>query len=80
MEEIPKLIDEGITSLKLFMAYKGVFQVDDTTLFRAMMKAAEHGMLIMVHAENGDVIAELFPNFWPKVRLIPNIMPWLARP
>jgi dihydropyrimidinase len=61
MDEIPSVIDEGITSLKLFMAYKGLFQVDDTTLFRAMLKAAEHGMLIMVHAENGDVIAELVP-------------------
>ncbi|MFQ5613016.1 MAG: dihydropyrimidinase [Anaerolineae bacterium] len=59
MEEIPSVIDEGITSLKLFMAYKGLFQVDDTTLFRAMMRAAENGMLIMVHAENGDVIAEM---------------------
>ena len=59
MDEIPAVIDEGITSLKLFMAYKDVFQIDDTTLFRAMMKAAEHGMLIMVHAENGDVIADL---------------------
>ena len=59
MAEIPSLLDEGITSLKLFMAYKGVFQVDDTTLFRAMQQAAEHGMLIMVHAENGDVIVQL---------------------
>jgi dihydropyrimidinase len=59
MKEIPRVIDEGITSLKLFMAYKGVLQVDDTTLFRAMIKAAEHGLLIMVHAENGDVIADL---------------------
>lgn len=59
MDEIPKVIDEGITSLKLFMAYKGLFQIDDTTLFRAMMKAAENGMLIMVHAENGDVIADM---------------------
>jgi dihydropyrimidinase len=59
MDEIPSLIAEGITSLKLFMAYKGVLQVDDVTLFRSMMKAAEHGQLIMVHAENGDVIAEL---------------------
>jgi dihydropyrimidinase len=58
MKEIPMVIDEGVTSLKLFMAYKGLFQVDDTTLFRAMMTAAEHGMLIMVHAENGDVIFE----------------------
>lgn len=59
MQEIPSLVDEGITSLKLFMAYKGVFQVDDMTLFRAMLKAAENGMLIMVHAENGDVVADL---------------------
>jgi len=59
MEEIPSLLDEGITSLKLFMAYKGLFQVDDTTLFRTMQTAARHGMLVMVHAENGDVIAEL---------------------
>ncbi len=58
MAEIPSLLDEGITSLKLFMAYKGLFQVDDTTLYRAMVTAAEHGMLIMVHAENGDVIFE----------------------
>jgi dihydropyrimidinase len=61
MDEIPTLLDEGVTTLKLFMAYKGLFQVDDTTLFRAMLKAAENGMLIMVHAENGDVIAELVP-------------------
>lgn len=59
MDEIPALIDEGIPSIKLFMAYKGVLQVDDTTLFRSMVKAGEHGMLTMVHAENGDVIAEL---------------------
>lgn len=59
MAEIPSLVAEGVTSLKLFMAYKGVFQVDDDTLFRAMLTAAEHGMLIMVHAENGDVIVRL---------------------
>ena len=58
MAEIPSMLNEGITSLKLFMAYKGLFQVDDTTLYRAMITAAEHGMLIMVHAENGDVIVE----------------------
>lgn len=59
MKEIPTLVKEGITSLKLFMAYKGVFQVDDQTLFRAMTVAADNGMLIMVHAENGDAIDDL---------------------
>ncbi|MFN8439946.1 MAG: dihydropyrimidinase [Caldilineaceae bacterium] len=56
MEEIPSLLNEGVTSLKVFMAYKGVLQIDDTTLFKTLLKAAEHGMLTMVHAENGDAI------------------------
>ncbi len=56
MAEIPSMLDMGVSSLKQFMAYKGALQVDDTTLFRAMQTAAEHGLLIMVHAENGDAI------------------------
>lgn len=59
MEEIPNLLKEGITSLKLFLAYKNVFMVDDATFFSALLKAREHGMLIMVHAENGDVVDAL---------------------
>jgi dihydropyrimidinase len=59
MDEIPSMLEEGITSLKLFMAYKNVFQVDDKTLYRAMKVAAQHGMIIMVHAENGDVEEQL---------------------
>ncbi|MEZ4672396.1 MAG: dihydropyrimidinase [Anaerolineae bacterium] len=59
MEEIPTLVAEGITSLKLFMAYKGVFQIDDATLYRAMKQAGKHGMIVMVHAENGDVEEQL---------------------
>lgn len=61
MEEIPSMVDEGITSLKVFMAYKNVFMVDDDTLFRCMQKAKENGMIVMVHAENGDVEALLTP-------------------
>ena len=61
MKEIPTMLDEGITSLKLFMAYKNVFQVDDATLFNTMRVAADNGMIVMVHAENGDVEAALTP-------------------
>ncbi|HEV7129400.1 MAG TPA: dihydropyrimidinase [Ktedonobacterales bacterium] len=56
MAEIAKAPEWGVTSLKLFMAYKGALMVDDATLFRAMQQAAKHGLLIMVHAENGDAI------------------------
>jgi dihydropyrimidinase len=56
LEELATLPEQGITSYKLFMAYKGVLQVDDETLFRAMQVAAASGALVMVHAENGDAI------------------------
>ena len=56
MDEIKQAPEWGVTSLKLFMAYKGSLMVDDATLFRAMEQAAQHGLLIMVHAENGDAI------------------------
>src|SRR5260370_163110 len=56
MQEIASVPGWGVTSLKLFMAYKGALMVDDATLFRAMEQAAQHGLLIMVHAENGDAI------------------------
>jgi dihydropyrimidinase len=56
LEELASLPEQGITSYKLFMAYKGVLQVDDETLFRAMQVAVASGALVMVHAENGDAI------------------------
>lgn len=59
VEEMPKLIEEGVTSLKIFQAYKGVFMADDATLYKALKKAGEHGMLVMTHSENGDMVAEL---------------------
>jgi dihydropyrimidinase len=56
LEELASLPDQGVTSYKLFMAYKGALMVDDETLFRSMQVAADSGALVMVHAENGDAI------------------------
>ncbi len=56
LEDVARVPDEGVTSYKLFMAYKGAIMVDDETLFRTMQVAAKTGALVMVHAENGDAI------------------------
>src|SRR5579862_6315861 len=56
LEELASLPDQGVTSYKLFMAYKGALMVDDETLFKTMEVAAATGALVMVHAENGDAI------------------------
>jgi dihydropyrimidinase len=56
LKEMDELVNEGITSFKLFMAYPGVFMLDDAAIFKAMQRAADSGALIMMHAENGGPI------------------------
>jgi len=55
-EEIPTLLEHGITSLKVFTAYNNRLRLEDDEIFRVMRIAKKHGFLTMVHAENGDVI------------------------
>ena len=54
--EIPALVEMGITTLKVFTAYNGRLRIDDGSIFKALRIAKEHGMLVMAHCENGDVI------------------------
>jgi len=56
LPELKTLIQQGVPSFKLFMAYPGVFLVDDGTIFKAMSVVGEAGGLICMHAENGVVI------------------------
>ena len=56
LTEIPKLLEQGISTLKVFMAYNGRLRLQDGEIFRLMQVAKEYGMLTMLHAENGDVI------------------------
>jgi dihydropyrimidinase len=72
IEEMYTVMDEGITSFKLFMAYPGVFLVDDATIFRAMSAAGERGGLICMHAENGVVINEIIKRALAQGRTAPK--------
>ena len=56
LKAMDELIDEGVTSFKLFMAYPGVFYSDDGQILRAMQQARSNGSMIMMHAENGIAI------------------------
>jgi len=51
--------DRGINTFKHFMAYKGALMVNDDELFASFNRLSELGGIAMVHAENGDVVAEL---------------------
>lgn len=52
--ELGELPGEGVSSFKLFLAYKGAQMVDDRTIVRTLAQARKSGALVMVHAENGD--------------------------
>ena len=56
LDEMNALVREGVSSFKLFMAYPGVFMLDDATIFKAMRTTAKNGAMICMHAENGGVI------------------------
>ncbi len=55
--DIPKVIQDGITSFKCFLAYKGALMVDDAQFLTVLYAARKHGALVSVHAENGDMLA-----------------------
>lgn len=58
--EIPGLInEEGITSFKTFMAYKGALMIDDGQMVGLMKEVKNHGGIVTVHATNGDMIDAL---------------------
>ena len=59
-DEMRQVVQEhGITSFKVFMAYKNAIMVDDGELYQVMRQAAKLGAIVTVHAENGDVVWHL---------------------
>jgi len=55
-QEMDSLVRQGVTSFKLFMAYRGIFMLDDGSIFKALLRTGQNGGTICMHAENGDVI------------------------
>ena len=71
-KEIQEMIEvEGITSFKTFMAYKGVFMIDDRQMIELMTEVKKHGGLINVHATNGDMIDSLIAKHKSEGKLSP---------
>jgi len=56
LSEMNDLVHEGVTSFKLFMAYPGVFMLDDGSIFKALQTTSKNGGMVCMHAENGSAI------------------------
>jgi dihydropyrimidinase len=60
LEEIPALIDQGVTSFKIYLAYgRDGRMVDDGHLYAVLRRCGREGGLVMVHAENGSLADRL---------------------
>jgi dihydropyrimidinase len=70
--EFQKIVDQGVTTFKVFLAYPGVFMIDDQTLFRVMSSAGEAGGMTLVHAENGVAITEMVNNLMAAGKVEPK--------
>ncbi len=58
-EVVQMIEDEGISSFKTFMAYKGALMIDDGQMVQLMKVVKKNGGLVTVHATNGDMIDSL---------------------
>ena len=56
---IREIANRGVASLKVFLAYKGAFGIDDGELYRTLMLAKELGLIVTAHCENETLVAEL---------------------
>ena len=56
LPEMDEMVRQGVTSFKMFMAYRGAVMVDDDTIFKAMTRASDNGAMICLHAEHGHMI------------------------
>ncbi|MEP7319426.1 MAG: dihydropyrimidinase [Panacibacter sp.] len=79
-KEIQGMIEEeGITSFKTFMAYKGALMIDDRQMIGLMHEVKKHGGLINVHATNGDMIDYLIVKHKAEGKLSP-LYHYLSQP
>ncbi len=53
------LVAQGMTSFKVFLAYKGAFGIDDEALYKTLTLAKELGVIVTAHCENAELVAEL---------------------
>jgi dihydropyrimidinase len=80
LAEMNDLVREGVTSFKLFMAYPGVFMLDDGSIFKALQTTAKNGGLVCMHAENGSAIDVIVQQALAEGKKAPKYSPSRAPP
>lgn len=64
--------EQGVTSFKVFLAYRGAIGIDDTELIRVMRTAAKLGAIVLVHAEHGEMVVDLQTELFNAGKIAPK--------
>jgi dihydropyrimidinase len=72
LAEIPEMVARGVSSFKCFLAYKGTHMIDDGALYRVLRKARDSDALVMIHAENGEILDVLIRDFLARGKIEPQ--------
>lgn len=78
-DEMKDMVDIGIPSFKLYMAYKNTLQVDDSVIFEALRKSSEVNGIIGFHCENGDLVVKMIEKLINEGKTSPAYHP-ISRP
>jgi dihydropyrimidinase len=71
-KEMTEIVKRGLSSFKIFLAYKGAFGVTDEELYNTLRLAKKLGVITTAHCENADLVLELQKRFVAEGKIGPE--------
>ncbi|MCO5067761.1 MAG: dihydropyrimidinase [Kiritimatiellae bacterium] len=78
--ELTQIVKAGISSFKIFLAYKGAFGISDYELYHTLALAKKLGVIVTAHCENADLVAELQKKLLSEKKVAPKWHYWSRPP
>lgn len=78
--ELKKIVEDGIASFKIFLAYKGAFGISDEELYHALALAKKLGVIVTAHCENADLVYEMQKKLLSEGKIGPKWHYWSRPP
>jgi dihydropyrimidinase len=78
--DFKEIVQRGISSFKVFLAYKGAFDVSDEELYQTLRLAKQLGVITTAHCENAELVSELQKKFLAEGKTGPEFHYWSRPP
>lgn len=78
--ELTEIVKAGVSSFKIFLAYKGAFGIDDDALFNTLTLAKKLGVITTAHCENAELVSRLQQKLLAEGKTGPEYHYWSRPP